>query len=342
MIKVSIIVPVYNAAQFIESCVDSVMSQTYTFMECIFISDCTSDNSISLIQEKLRNYKGNKEFIIIHHEKNLGAAAARNTGLRKATGDYIYFLDSDDEIFPDTIENLVNLVVEYPNVDVVQGEMVCEHVSLNETLSISDKNFSKYTASKLWLSNHFLLDIPVSPCGKLVNLKFLKGNNVTFEEGIMHEDILWRFKLGKSVKSIAFCSAVGYKYRYNTSSVTTAPENDIKRIDSYIYVLKFMIDHITYDFRFAENLSLLKQFHHAKLMGVLPENVEYKKRLVNGMLSLALSKNTLLTVFKPSYVFLMLPVGILTSISWLWNKNMGLLYRFTKSKNKKFVKTLNG
>ena len=94
--KVSIIIPIYNVAPYIKRCLQSVADQTYKDIECILIDDCGSDNSINLAKEFIYDYKGNILFTILHHEENKGLSAARNTGLRYAKGEYVYFLDSDD------------------------------------------------------------------------------------------------------------------------------------------------------------------------------------------------------------------------------------------------------
>ncbi len=106
---ISIIIPIYNVALYVEKCINSVMSQTYQGeMECILVDDCGTDNSIDLCERMLSTYKGRIHFRIVHREKNGGLSAARNTGLDIAIGTYIYFIDSDDWIDSRTIEVLVN------------------------------------------------------------------------------------------------------------------------------------------------------------------------------------------------------------------------------------------
>lgn len=106
---ISIIIPIYNVAPYVEKCINSVISQTYQGeMECILVDDCGTDNSIDLCERMLSSYKGRIHFRIVHREKNGGLSAARNTGLDIAVGTYIYFIDSDDWIDPRTIEVLVD------------------------------------------------------------------------------------------------------------------------------------------------------------------------------------------------------------------------------------------
>ena len=108
-IKVSIIVPVYNVEDYIERCMLSIIDQTYPNIECIIVDDCTPDNSITIIQSLLQQYNGTISFKILKHTTNKGLSESRNTGTEKATGDYIYYLDSDDELTPNCIEHLVDI-----------------------------------------------------------------------------------------------------------------------------------------------------------------------------------------------------------------------------------------
>lgn len=119
--KVSIIVPVYNAEPYILRCFDSMKNQTYTNIECIFVDDCSTDKSREIIKQQIAAYSGPITFKIIGNEENRGASTARNNGTYIATGDYIYYLDSDDEITENCIETLVNVAKKYPNAEIVQG-----------------------------------------------------------------------------------------------------------------------------------------------------------------------------------------------------------------------------
>ena len=97
MISVSIIIPVYNVEQYIESCLLSVINQNYKGdIECVIVNDCTPDQSMVVVHKILSDYDGNILFKIVDHKENRGLSASRNSGVRVATGDYLYFLDSDD------------------------------------------------------------------------------------------------------------------------------------------------------------------------------------------------------------------------------------------------------
>ena len=86
-------------SDYIERCIMSVMNQTYSGpIECILVDDCSPDDSIFKCQKLINNYLGNIEFKIIRHKENLGLSGARNTGTKISCGEYLFYLDSDDEI----------------------------------------------------------------------------------------------------------------------------------------------------------------------------------------------------------------------------------------------------
>jgi len=95
--KISVIVPVYNAERYISRCVDSILKQTYSDWELLLVDDGSKDNSLAI----LNDYGKKDSRIRTFHQENAGAGAARNVGLENAIGDYIVFIDSDDFVEPD-------------------------------------------------------------------------------------------------------------------------------------------------------------------------------------------------------------------------------------------------
>lgn len=218
IIKISIIVPVYNVEPYIRECFSSIAVQTYKGeMECIFVDDCGQDKSVKILKELIADYHGCISFSIIHHAHNKGLSGARNTGIRHATGDYLYFLDSDDTITPDCIDRLVALVEKYPGVEVVQGSAK----SKIDVLCLEGRNLKEYYHNYKWIRQSFLqrYTIPVTAWNKLVKRQFILNNNLYFEEGVIHEDELWNFFLAKHVRKIAFYKKNTYNYRENPNGI---------------------------------------------------------------------------------------------------------------------------
>lgn len=232
---VSIIIPVYNVSPYIERCLQSVINQTYTDIECILVDDCGSDNSIDLAQAFIDGYKGNIIFTILHHTKNKGLSAARNTALRHAKGKYVYFLDSDDTITTDCIESLIAKALVYPDVDFVQGNI------LDERASISSYGWHaqlpEYCNNHEKLEKYIFFMVVTSAWNKLLKTSFLTEHQLFFPEGIIHEDMYWIFFLTKHTKAVSFVNKGTYLYYINPNSIITSidPNVRIKRYSSRLY-----------------------------------------------------------------------------------------------------------
>ena len=99
MVKVSVVIPIYNVEEYIEECLCSVLNQTLKDIEIVCVNDGTKDNSMSIVEK----YKGQDDRIVIVNKENGGLSSARNAGIEQAEGEYIYFLDSDDFIAENTL-----------------------------------------------------------------------------------------------------------------------------------------------------------------------------------------------------------------------------------------------
>ncbi len=209
--SVSVIIPVYNVEKYIERCMNSIISQTYTGgIECILIDDCTPDSSCAVVDKVISEYNGSIVFKLLYHETNRGQSTARNTGMQVATGDYIYFLDSDDYITPDCIETLVGYVDKYPNVDIVQGHRT--YVIDGEIVEQEyDSQTPEYMDDREAMIRNILFStapgqFKVEVWNKLIRTGFLKGNNIQFTEGIIFEEPYFNLIISKFIRSICFCS----------------------------------------------------------------------------------------------------------------------------------------
>ena len=93
MKEITVVMPVYKVEKYVSECLDSIINQTFDCFECIIIDDCSPDNSMRLIEEKLAGYKGNISFRIVRNERNEGVSAARNKGIELSRGGYLFFID---------------------------------------------------------------------------------------------------------------------------------------------------------------------------------------------------------------------------------------------------------
>ncbi|MDR2963049.1 MAG: glycosyltransferase [Bacteroidales bacterium] len=251
--KISIIIPIYNVSEHIIRCINSVINQTYQHFECILIDDCSPDNSIELATQRLETYNGSIDFKIIHHTQNKGLSGARNTGTLASTGEYVYYLDSDDEITPDCMETLITLVTRYPKVEMVQGNTQTIPASAEQDywLNLSHKNFPEYVNDNDWIKRHLyditVKTIPPNACNKLIKRDFIFAHNLFFKEGIVHEDELWMFWVVKKLRTIAFTTKYTYIAYGRTGSIMRSG-NNYKSIQSELIILQEVFTNIDVDY----------------------------------------------------------------------------------------------
>lgn len=215
--KISLIVPIYNVADYIERCLLSVLNQTYADIECLLINDCTPDCSMEIVKKIMGEYSGPKNIRVINHEKNKGLSEARNTGIHNATGEYIYFLDSDDAIPEDCIEKMFNLVKLYEP-DFVIGHIM-EYSSKDSETEVSIAGSfvgSNSQITKLYSSHKWNM----MACNKLIKRTFLLEHGLFFFPNIYHEDELWSFQLATCACRMAICHHVTYFYFHRLDSIT--------------------------------------------------------------------------------------------------------------------------
>ena len=178
---ISVVIPVYNVALYVERCIKSVMQQTIEADECIIVDDCSEDDSIVRCQRMIEAYRGKTRFTILHHKRNRGLSAARNTGTEHATGEYIYYLDSDDEISADCLEKLMAPVLYYHKKD----------------------------------------PRPDQGWNKLLRTSFVRENKLYFKEGLIYEDLLWSHYLFNSLSHVAFVPSTTYIHYCRPGSIMT-------------------------------------------------------------------------------------------------------------------------
>lgn len=260
--SISIIVPVYNVAQYVESCLQSVAAQkTKASIECIIVDDCGTDSSMEIVERYLYNYKGRITFHICHHDKNQGLSSARNTGIKAASGKYIYFLDSDDVITSDCLEGFSNICAKYPNVDIIQGMFSQESPYMKH---FSSKKYKEYTDDRTYIKKALLdyNELPICAANKMIRKQLLVDNNLYFKEGIIHEDNYWSFFLAKHVRSLAVLTKECYIYTENPNSITKAV-NVNKETLSYSTMIRDFSDNIDDFLSGEQKICILRLLNNA-------------------------------------------------------------------------------
>lgn len=229
--KISVIIPVYNVAEYISECIQSLAAQTFRDFEIILVDDCGTDNSIEIAAQELSSIDIPHK--ILHHTHNRGLSAARNTGLSSATGDYVYFLDSDDYITPDCLEKLYTRAIE-TNAEVTIGEYA---VTGGKDQWLAHLDPSLPTLCTTPLDSYLNGQYYVMAWNKLCKRSFLHQNNISFIEGLVHEDEPWTFAIVSTISQIAIVKDITYVYRVREGSLQTG-KDFTKHFNAYLAIIK--------------------------------------------------------------------------------------------------------
>lgn len=240
--SISIIIPVYQVSDYVERCLSSVMKQTYKDIECVIVDDATKDDSIIKCEKMIEDYQGSIRFIILHHEQNRGLSAARNTGTNAATGNYLYYLDSDDEISPDCIEKLASYVIEDNNLEMVQGRYQKEHNGKKELGKSDDIRIMSNEEARIQYLNWRKLNYAAT--NKLLMKSFIIDNQLYNREGIICEDLLWTFYLIKRLSNAQLCNDITYYYHIRPGSILSGSSNE-KKGKAYSEIFNEILHNLT-------------------------------------------------------------------------------------------------
>ena len=218
---ISVIIPVYNVEKYLCECIDSVLNQSYENLEIILVDDGSTDGSGMICDE----YGKKDARIKVIHQKNQGLSGARNTGFQKASGEYIYFLDSDDWIVTCTIEKLLNKAKDE------EAEVV-----FFEAYSFEDGHPEQMTSKGYSYENAYATDKGLNIIEQLqknkeyhsavpllfINRNYMEKADVRFEPGILYEDMLFTYELFCKANRVTQLKDALYRRRYRNNSIMTS------------------------------------------------------------------------------------------------------------------------
>lgn len=251
---VSIIVPVYNVEKYLDKCIDSILDQTFTDFELLLVNDGSTDNSGNICDEYAK--KDNR--IRVFHQENNGVSSARNKGLRVANREWITFIDSDDDVAPRYIEDLI-----MDSNKSTDTSFVCQSFSRiggAGIMSVFSYNF--YDILKFDNYNELFQKLRKNsmPFPKLYKRGIIADNNLVFDEKLTYsEDKLFILEyISKCKGSIVFSNIVNYRYHIRSGSLTNKllkPENywDPYVIFKQLMRERFDIDYNREEYRFLYN-----------------------------------------------------------------------------------------
>lgn len=240
-LKASVIVPCYNVERFLAKCLDSIINQTLRDIEIICVNDCSSDKTPEILEAFS---KKDERIKIINHEKNRGLSAARNSGMSKALGDYIAFVDSDDYIDKTMLEKLYN------KAEKTESELVIGNVNLyfedTGTCKVfRDTRFFTFLSGRVFtLTEYPALVSCIAAWDRLYKRELIERGGLLFPEGVVYEDQPFSIKAMLLAKKITVVNEPLYYYRKNAGGSITDNE---KKNDKYKFDF-LKITELTKDF----------------------------------------------------------------------------------------------
>lgn len=247
--KFSIIVPVYNTSKVLQRCFDSIFNQTYNNYEVIVVNDGSTDDSLNVIKKY-------KDKIVLINQKNEGLSMARNNGVKKATGDYILFVDSDDSINKDLLKELNNNITDE---DLIRYQI--KNINNNKEIPYKEVGFKELNgieAFKKIAKYHY---VETATCYAYKKSYYIE-NKFSFIKGAYHEDFGLIPEVIIKANVVTSLEYIGYNYYYNEGSITdyTSYDKEIKKAYDVLKHYERLIDKSEDKFykSFLANAVLLK------------------------------------------------------------------------------------
>ncbi|MGL4561594.1 MAG: glycosyltransferase family 2 protein, partial [Brevinema sp.] len=328
------VIPVYNVEKYLRECLNSVINQTLKDIEIIIVNDCSPDNSEEII---LEYQKKDSRIIYIKHKNNLGLGGARNTGIQKATGKYITFIDSDDFIESEAYFNVISLMERY-------------HANLGlfsaikfDDLTNKHYNDPFFTAGidiPTQITADNICDISETSWNKIFETEDIQKNKIYFPEHLKHEDLEFWFKYAAKIKPTCIEDKHIYlHYRQREGSIMSAKNTKIDALQVFLNIAIFFEEqNLFQEYRRAMfyPLQWIPQWYQYYTTEELKE--QYAEKVVKIFKAYDLSSEDLYTInpqliaFHPDKTLLF--EYILTNKESKWTK-FGKLSR--KQKIKKII-----
>ena len=243
--KLSIIVPVYNVEEYLEECLESLVNQDYSKYEIIVVNDGSTDNSLKIAKKYEKKYQ---KLIKVYDKENGGLSSARNFGIKHAKGKYLFFVDSDDYILPNSL-NILDKYLKEEN-DIIEFPYMIGDGEHSEFLKTFNKDIKD-------IYKRMLTGSP-GATNKICKKELFIKNNITFLEGVYYEDLATMPKLALYAKKIEFLDEPLYFYRVRPNSIMTNPVYNPK-VDAIFIVLEQLKEY--FNDKYKEEIEYLHIEH---------------------------------------------------------------------------------
>lgn len=303
MIKLSIVVPVYNVEPYIEECIESLINQSLKEIEIIIVNDGTKDNSIEVI----KRFKDNR--ILIVEQENSGLSAARNTGLMHAKGEYVCFVDSDDFILSNkAYKEMYNIAKEY-NCCMVVGNAEFYYNKLNKKVmnkSLELKNEDTLSSTNYLIESIKQNNIFVPVWLYIYKREFLISNALVFKQGIYHEDEEFSPRVILKSKIVGVYNKCFYAYRQRPNSIISSSNIEQKTNDIFntCLELEILADGI-------RNLNLRKLFKNYISALAMQQILNFKLTNIESNIKRFIFRNSQVPLLKFKSILLLINPNIL-------------------------------
>ena len=265
---ISVIVPVYNSEKYLKTCIESILNQTYKNLEILLIDDGSTDDSLQIV----KSYAEKDIRIKVLTKENGGQSSARNLGLDKASGHYISFIDSDDEISSDAYENAMNIFSNDSSLDIVQFPVYMNYGLPSQYLNTKAKKTILGTDNILreWITTNNISWIVCNKIFKKSIFEDLRFEKMYYEDNYMVAEIM------EKISALQITETGIYYYHHRQNSTTTTAHSMQKELDTQ--KVNFKIYEILKNKRFSAGLPLFqsKIFNVAKSLKV---NFQHESQL---------------------------------------------------------------
>ena len=225
---VTIGIPVFRAADFIERTLESALNQTFHSIEFLVVDDCGEDGSMEIVSRLKAEHPRGRDIRILYNSRNIGAGGSRNLILDEAKGCYLLFLDSDDLLEPDAIQCLVD-TIRSNHTEVVYGslnriDMV--HNLPEQSYVLPDKFLLSEDEMAFYAFKNYS-SFQISACNCLMSIEFLRTNHLRFINAIFWEDLVFSYEMVTKVKRAALLSKITYHYICRSGSLSHYQDRDM-------------------------------------------------------------------------------------------------------------------
>lgn len=253
---ISVIIPLYQGEKYIVKCLESIRKQQYAPVEIVIVDDATPDNAVEIVKEygnqndicveavadgkecaSMKNAVDSIKILIVHQE-NKGQGEARNTGIRKAGGEYLTFLDQDDTLEFGILQKMAE-TAKKEKADIISAgyRRVTEDGKVKQTVKLQQTDWARYKV--------------IAPWSKLYKTEFIKKNNIHFLPVVLGEDIYFLMQAYSCVPKVAFLEYIGYNWVDNAVSVSNTAHKKLAE-DTSLLTLYEMLEAL-------ENSAALKK-----------------------------------------------------------------------------------